>query len=153
MFPGRQQIGIWDILGAQSGSTFCGSARGQPSTLSLLPYPPESSSPLHALENSGGKNFRAVTDVRGISISTNGIVSLIHCSYWGSSDFASMEDQPDSLELHRRRLGVPHLPPPPGDEDLPPPEDEDPRPPEDEDVEMLSDDKVFQALNEDLNAM
>ena len=47
-----------------------------------------------------------------------------------------MEDQPDSLELHRRRLGVPRLPPPPppGDEDLPPPEDEDPRPPEDEDV-------------------
>ena len=114
-----------------------------------------------------------------------------------------MEDQPDSLELHRRRLGVPRLPPPPpppGDEDLPPPEDEDPRPPEDEDVldllrreeeaecdvlaaaaaenlmgkeaegdvdfddgllpeeeeedvEMLSDDKVFQALNEDLSAM
>ena len=114
-----------------------------------MPYPPESSSPLHALENSRGKNFRAVTDVRGISISTNGIVSLIHCSYWGSSDFASMEDQPDSLELHRRRLGVPRLPPRPpprGDEDLLPEEEE-------EDVEMLSDDKVFQALNEDLSAM
>ena len=61
----------------------------------------------------------------------------------------------------------PPSPPPPGDEDLPPPEDEDPRPPEDEDVldllrreeqgegdvEMLCDDKVFQALNEDLDAM
>ena len=47
-----------------------------------------------------------------------------------------MEDQPDSLELHRRRLGVPRLPhpPPPGDEDPPPPEDEDPLPPEDEDL-------------------
>ena len=113
-----------------------------------------------------------------------------------------MGDQPGSLGLHRRRLGVPRPPhpPPPGDEDPPPPEDEDPLPPEDEDlldllrkeeeaerdaaareeseaeglaffpgegevdfddgllpdpeeeeVEYLSDDRVFQALNEDLD--
>ena len=50
---------------------------GEVNITNKLPYPLESSSPLHALENSGGKNFRAVTDVRGISISTNGIVSVL----------------------------------------------------------------------------